>query len=199
MTLFSPDLAVVSYHQKLMVTGARGGRKMSTKRLLWTIGLLLLSLLFISACGSGTQSVTGAGEAAETEHTEDEGDHHEEQEDTHPPEDHMAGMHGVPDEAAAVPNPIAADGGSVASGGALFAANCALCHGESGEGDGPAAAELDPKPADLHEAHVQELSDGALFYIISHGRPQTPMPPWENVLDVEQRWHVVNFLRTFGE
>ena len=52
-------------------------------------------------------------------------------------------------------------------------------------------------PADLHEGHVQGNSDGALFHIITHGRPDTPMPPWKDVLPEEQRWHVVNFLRTF--
>ncbi len=51
-------------------------------------------------------------------------------------------------------------------------------------------------PSDLHEGHVQGLSDGALFYIISHGKPDTPMPAWEDVLEEEDRWNVVNFMRT---
>lgn len=105
--------------------------------------------------------------------------------------------HGVPEEAAAVPNPIAVDDDSVALGAEIYATNCATCHGESGEGDGPASLGLAMPPADLHEAHVQGNSDGSLFYIITHGRPDTPMPPWETVLTEEQRWHVVNFLRTF--
>jgi hypothetical protein len=60
-----------------------------------------------------------------------------------------------------------------------------------------AAAGLNPKPADLHATHVQELSDGALFYVITHGREGTAMVAWENILSEEQRWQVVNFLRTF--
>ena len=35
------------------------------------------------------------------------------------------------------------------SGRALFAENCAVCHGDSGRGDGPAAAGLTPPPIDL--------------------------------------------------
>jgi len=58
---------------------------------------------------------------------------------------------------------------------------------------------LEQKPSDLHAAHVHENSDGALFYIVSHGRPDTPMPAWESQLSEEERWHMVNFLRTFSE
>ncbi len=109
----------------------------------------------------------------------------------------MEGEHDVPDDAAAVPNPFVDDGESLAAGAVLYASNCAICHGETGEGDGPAAPGLEVAPSDLHEGHVQGLSDGALFYIISHGKPETPMPAWEDILDKDERWHVVNFLRTF--
>ena len=139
---------------------------------------------------------------AEDEHT-DEATH--ENEDTHAEEDghedeHTAGAaHSVPEEASEFPNPIEADAASVESGSVIFAANCATCHGENGEGDGPAAEGLEKKPADLHESHVQELSDGAIFYIVTPGIPDTPMVAWENVLSEEERWQVVNFLRTLGE
>jgi mono/diheme cytochrome c family protein len=86
----------------------------------------------------------------------------------------------------------------MAAGEQLFATNCALCHGEGGLGDGPAAVGLDKPPANLNEAHVQELSDGSLFYIISHGMPGTRRPAWDKVLNEEERWHVVNHLRIFN-
>lgn len=117
----------------------------------------------------------------------------------HGPAEHVAGGHGVPPEAAAVENPVPATEESVTTGAALYAQNCAVCHGETGEGDGPAAAGLEKEPANLHAGHVQANSDGALFWIISHGKPETPMPPWDNVLTEEERWHVVNFLRTFND
>ena len=154
-------------------------------------GLATLSIL-VSACASGSEEPTAqVVEPSEGEH-EEEGEEHE-------PEEHMEGEHEVPDEAAAVPNPLADDVGSLASGAVLYAANCAVCHGETGEGDGPAASGLVMAPSDLHEGHVQGLSDGALFYIISHGKPETPMPAWENILEENDRWQVVNFLRTFQE
>lgn len=144
---------------------------------------------------SATEAETGHAEA-EDEHPEAE---HEEADDGHGPEEHMGGDHAVPEEAAAVENPIEPTQDSVVAGATLYAQNCAVCHGETGEGDGPAADSLEMKPADMHEDHVQELSDGGLFWIISHGRPETPMPPWDHVLTEDERWHVVNFLRTFSE
>ncbi len=161
---------------------------MNNKGLLGIMILMIIAALLLAACGS-SPGTASAGEAETEEHQEEEGH-------THSPEDHMAGAHDVPEEAAEVPNPISANDESIAAGAALFASNCAVCHGEGGHGDGPGAAGLEKQPADLTASHVQELSDGALFYIISHGRPDTPMPAWENILEEEQRWQVVNFLRT---
>ena len=165
----------------------------SRKKYVAVVGLSIFSIL-ISACASGSEPVeptvaqevgTSGGESGE--HGEDE----------HAPEEHMEGAHDVPDDAAAVPNPFVGDEGSVAAGAVLYATNCAICHGETGEGDGPVASSLEMPPSDLHASHVQMNTDGALFYIISHGKPDTPMPAWDNVLDEDERWNVVNFLRTF--
>jgi len=129
------------------------------------------------------------------------GPEHMEEMDTdgHKAQDHMTGPHAIPADAANVPNPIPFSEDSIASGETIFVTHCAVCHGESGRGDGPTAASLAMKPADLHESHVQDLTDGGLFYIITKGRAGTPMPAWEDILDEDERWNVVNFLRTFRE
>lgn len=124
----------------------------------------------------------------------DEGDTH-----GHTLEEHKAGAHAVPEEALALENPIPPTEDSIARGAEIYAQNCAACHGPEGYGDGPAAAALDPKPANLHADHVQDLPDGGLFWIISHGAPGTAMPAWKETLSEEDRWHVVNFIRTFRE
>ncbi len=182
------------------------GKLLHTLRIALVVGLVGAFLL--TACGgtptappapAEVEHVETPAEEAEHEGTQAEEAEHED-EDTHAPEEHIAGeAHDVPEEAAAVPNPIEASDESVEAGAGFYAANCAVCHGETGEGDGPGAEGLERKPSDLHADHVQENSDGALFYIISHGRPDTPMPAWEDVLSEEDRWHVVNFLRTYGE
>lgn len=42
-----------------------------------------------------------------------------------------------------------AAGGELATGAHLYAEKCQICHGADGRGDGPAAAALNPKPADF--------------------------------------------------
>jgi mono/diheme cytochrome c family protein len=83
-------------------------------------------------------------------------------------------------------------GGNAANGKKLAETNCVSCHG-SGKGDGPAAAALNPKPADWTSAKVQGESDGEIFWKISNGRG--PMPPWKHLSD-KDRWDLVAHIRT---
>ena len=177
----------------------------NTRRALLFLSLLTIAALLLAACGGATPTPAPATEApaeehehAMEEHDMETGEHMDEH--AHSPEDHVVGMHSdVPEEFVNMPNPIPATEESIAKGAELYAANCAICHGENGEGDGPAAANLPKPPANLHADHVQANSDGVLFYTITHGVPDSPMPAWGDVLTEEERWHVVNFLRTFQE
>ncbi len=84
---------------------------------------------------------------------------------------------------------------SVVRGAALYAENCALCHGAAGRGDGPAAAGLPIRPADLTEPHLFAHSPGDLFWWVSHGMDEGVMPGFADVLSPNQRWDVINFVR----
>jgi putative copper export protein/mono/diheme cytochrome c family protein len=84
---------------------------------------------------------------------------------------------------------------SIVRGAAVYAENCTLCHGESGHGDGPAAAGLPIRPADLTEPHLFAHSPGDLFWWVSHGRDDGVMPGFAGVLNPNQRWDVINFIR----
>jgi mono/diheme cytochrome c family protein len=75
----------------------------------------------------------------------------------------------------------------------VFDANCVVCHGASGKGDGPVGAALTPKPGDLTGKAVQAQSDGELFWKISTGRGA--MPSWQT-LPEKDRWSLVQFIRT---
>jgi mono/diheme cytochrome c family protein len=93
-------------------------------------------------------------------------------------------------------NPVPADSASVARGAELFHINCTQCHGVDGKGNGPIAAFLqNKKPADLTGPIVQSLSDGAIFMVITDGRPGA-MPALNENLTVRERWDVVNYIRT---
>lgn len=100
----------------------------------------------------------------------------------------IAGM-GVPD------NPTQADDASITRGRELFRINCQMCHGETAEGNGPVAAFLANKPANLTSPVVQAKSDGSIFLTISNGITGK-MPPLNENLTVPERWDLVNFVRT---
>lgn len=98
---------------------------------------------------------------------------------------------------AALIDPVPADQRSIADGRQLYLQNCAQCHGETGHGDGPAAAALNPRPLDL-TVHVGLHPDGQLFDWITNGIPRTSMPAWKQKLTDQQRWDIINYLRTLS-
>jgi len=102
----------------------------------------------------------------------------------------------VPARSAKKANPVAADDQSLATGKALYTAQCLSCHGNSGVGDGPAAKALEKNPGDLSKAKMWEQTDGELFWKITTGRK--PMPAFETLTTEEQRWQIVNYVRTLA-
>jgi putative copper resistance protein D len=84
---------------------------------------------------------------------------------------------------------------SVDRGAALYAEDCTLCHGATGRGNGPAAAGLPIRPADLTEEHLFAHSPGDLFWWVSHGMDEGVMPGFVGILNPDQRWDVINFIR----
>lgn len=97
--------------------------------------------------------------------------------------------------AEALVNPIAPTPESIATGESLYRAHCQVCHGVSGRGDGPAASALNPPPADFRFHMAAGHADAQLFRWISEGIPGLGMPAFTRTLAVEERWHVINFLR----
>src|SRR5271166_4454047 len=88
---------------------------------------------------------------------------------------------------------------AIAHGAKLFAANCAVCHGAKGRGDGPSARSLPLQPADLTAEHFWVHNDGELFWYISHGFAapdgSVVMPGFDTVLSSEARWDLIDYLR----
>jgi mono/diheme cytochrome c family protein/uncharacterized membrane protein/peroxiredoxin len=87
---------------------------------------------------------------------------------------------------------------SIAEGRRLYAERCAACHGAEGAGDGAAGARLARPPADLRAAHTAHHTAGDLFWWITHGIPRSGMPGQGERATVEQRWDLVNLVRTLG-
>jgi len=99
----------------------------------------------------------------------------------------------IPAEYAGKSNPLDAD--SASPGADLFKSYCSPCHGESGHGDGPAAAALYPVPKNLAEFQTQ-VGDDYLFWRINTGKAGASMVAWKGTLTEEQIWQIITFLRT---
>ena len=102
----------------------------------------------------------------------------------------------APARAAKKKNPIESDAASLEKGKALYVKECASCHGDKGKGDGPAVKDLEKKPADITTKKTMDQSDGAFFWKLTEGRK--PMPSYEKTFTEEERWHVINYMRTLA-
>ncbi len=77
--------------------------------------------------------------------------------------------------------------GDALRGADLYQMNCSTCHGETGDGRGPRAYFINPKPRNfLHAASRASLNRPTLQQVISKGKLRTEMPAWEKVLDPQQ-------------
>jgi putative copper resistance protein D len=74
-------------------------------------------------------------------------------------------------------------------------ANCSSCHGRDGSGNGPAAGGLLPPPGAL-ASEVSTASEGDLAYVITNGVAGTGMPGFAATLSENDRWDLVNYLRS---
>ena len=103
----------------------------------------------------------------------------------------------VPEEYADMTNPVRRNDDSVRTGMAHFADHCAVCHANDGSGDADMGRGMFPPAPDMRAPATQDLSDGALFYVIEHGVRFTGMPGWRTgTPEGEQSsWHLVNFIR----
>jgi mono/diheme cytochrome c family protein len=101
----------------------------------------------------------------------------------------------APSSADKLKNPSKGNASAIENGKELYGQMCGICHGDEGEGDGMGGMSLNPKPTDLTLKSFQSQSDGAIFWKITEGR--SPMASYKSILTDEQRWQLVNFIKTF--
>lgn len=99
--------------------------------------------------------------------------------------------------AAKRPNPIRTSPESMERGRQLFGIYCTPCHGPEGKGDGPVSPKFVPPPDIGHPAIQAMRTDGYIQHVIGTGG--TVMPAYGEALSPEERWHVVNFLRSLAK
>ena len=86
----------------------------------------------------------------------------------------------------------------VSTGKSLFSINCASCHGTAGQGNGPAAAALNPKPRDFTSGYWRYGGGVArIVQTITTGSPGTAMAPFPGI-PIQDRFALAHFVRTLN-
>lgn len=95
------------------------------------------------------------------------------------------------DSLAGIANPVPASETSLANGRKYYSINCAVCHGDRGDGTGPATRFGFPGISLLLDV-AKNRSDGYIFAMIRNGRG---LMPSYNRIEERDRWDVVNYVR----
>jgi mono/diheme cytochrome c family protein len=98
-------------------------------------------------------------------------------------------------------NPVTPDNKNLAEGKRQYEIFCMDCHGADGKGNGHLyAAKLFPaRPRDLTSSYVQDMPDGTIYYIITEGSVSGLMGPHGVQITPDNRWKIVNYIRTLGK
>lgn len=106
----------------------------------------------------------------------------------------------VADTTSALQNPLSGTGEEIARGEEVYTTFCLPCHGDEGQGRGPAVNHDGEHPGrfpfvpalDLTAGTGPERSDGYLWGMMENGRGL--MPEYRRIPD-RDRWHVVEYVR----
>jgi len=104
----------------------------------------------------------------------------------------------IPPEEAKRENPVKPTESSITEGKKLYGYQCAMCHGETGDGKGEMVEPMKLKLKDYTDpAALKEWTDGMLFYILEKGRGK--MPGQEGRMKADQKWNMINYIRSLSK
>ena len=103
----------------------------------------------------------------------------------------------ITEEDKARKNPVKYTTVSVERGKKIYKTQCAMCHGDNGDGKGDMVEEMKINPPDLTKPEtLKNRTDGELFAILGAG--SETMPGQGNRMPDERKWNIVNFMRSLS-
>ena len=104
----------------------------------------------------------------------------------------------IPLEEANRVNPVKPTEASIADGKKLFGYQCAMCHGDKGDGKTELAESMKLTMKDYTDpAALKDFTDGTLGYILEKGKGK--MPGQEGRMRAEQKWNLINYIRSLAK
>jgi mono/diheme cytochrome c family protein len=104
--------------------------------------------------------------------------------------------------AKAMKNPLKPTPDVLAKGKAIFEGKgtCFTCHGNSGKGDGPAGAALDPSPRNFTNPEFNKIrTPGEMFWVVKNGSAGTGMIAYNPaMINDEEAWEAITYARSLG-
>jgi len=98
---------------------------------------------------------------------------------------------------AAKTNPVKPTPETMAKAKKTYKLDCAMCHGENGDGKGELAADMKNVTDFTKPETLKDKSDGELFQVIKNGKGN--MPPEGDRAKTDEIWGLVNYVRAFAK
>jgi mono/diheme cytochrome c family protein len=104
----------------------------------------------------------------------------------------------IPPEYVNMANPAKPTAAALEDARRLYGYDCAMCHGKDGDGKGELVEQMKLELKDWRNpSSLEKMTDGELFYILTKGKGK--MVPEEQRAKAEQRWQLVNLIRSFAK
>ncbi len=105
----------------------------------------------------------------------------------------------IPEKYRNLESPLGQTVANIGAGRGIYNQNCSACHGFEGRADVPLAKMFYPKPAaNFRLPRYKDFTDGHWFNKVARGVPGTRMPRWDQILNSEQIWYVVTYLKSLA-
>ena len=102
----------------------------------------------------------------------------------------------IPDKYEKMKNPLAAGSINLVDAGSHYEEHCAVCHGDTGDGQTKFIGIMYPRPTNLLSDDTREMSDGELYFVIKQGIRFSGMPAFGKPGDDDERaWKMVAYVR----